>query len=428
MEKIFHLSENRTTLAAELRAGVTTFFAMAYIIFLNGVFLGAAGMDGQAVLIATCLSAAMGTLLCAFLSNKPFALAAGMGLNSFFAYTVCGVYGYSWQQALALTFIAGLLFFLLAVSPFRRKVIASFPDTLKHAVSVGIGLFIALIGLLNAGVVNMTMGFPALGDLSDPGVLCAIAGILVTALLAVRGVKAALILGMLFTVILNVLFGVTAAPTKLFSAPDALGLVAFKLDFHGLAARGIPALCALLVSMAMVDMFDTLGFLIGADSGVGLLKDDEKATGRVLIADASSTMLGALLGCSTVTCYAESSTGIAAGGRTGLTGVTVAVCFLLATFFSPLSSVITAAATSPALVVVGLYMFLDIRNIDLQHLDEALPAYLCILVMPLSYSITTGMAVGFISYTLCKLACGKARELSGTVLALTVLFALYFII
>ncbi len=431
MKKMFRLTEIHTTCRTEISAGLTTFFAMAYIIFLNPVFLSSTGMDASGILVATCLSAALGCFLCAFFSNKPFAMASGMGMNAFFAYTLCGRCGYTWQQALALTVIAGVIFLLLVLSPLREKIIAAIPANLKYAISAGIGLFLTVIGLLDTGIITMTQGYPALGDLHDASVQIALAGLAITAVLLVCKVKGSLILGMAATVLLSLLCGQTALPQQVIGAPSTIGRVFCKLDFTGLlrgdGLSGIAALAALLLSMTMVDLFDTLGFLIGTGARAGLLEEDGSlpGTGRVLIADASATVLGALCGTSTVTCYAESAAGIAAGGRTGLTALTVGICFLLAAFFSPLAGIMTAAATAPAMIIVGMYLLMEIKRVDFSQMDDAIPAFATIVTMPFAYSITTGIAAGFLSYVLCKLAARKWRALNVPVVLLALVFLLY---
>lgn len=432
MKKIFHLDAHHTTVTTELRAGLTTFFAMAYIIFLNPVLLADTGMDPDSVLAATCIAAAIGCTLCALLSNQPFALAPGMGMNTFFAYTLCGAYGYSWQQALAITLISGLLFLAVVLSPLRKTIIRAIPNNLKYAISAGIGLFIAVIGLLDAGIITMNTGFPALGDLTAPNVQLALLGLLITVLLTVLGVRGNLILGMLISVALSLCFGQTAFPDKILALPTTISKVFLHLDFTGLLPGIGPTawitLICLILSMAMVDLFDTLGFLIGASSRGGLLDETGHWNGadRVLIADASATVLGALCGTSTVTAYAESAAGIAAGGKTGLTAITAGLLFLLAAFFSPLAGIVTAAATAPALIIVGMYLTIEIKKVDFTRMDNAIPAFLTIITMPLAYSITAGIAVGFISYVLCKLAARKWRELNLPVVLLAVVFLLYF--
>lgn len=435
MKKIFKLEENQTTVKQEVRAGLTTFFAMAYIIFLNPVFLSATGMDAKGVMVATCLSAAVGTLLCAFMSNKPFAMAPGMGMNAFFAYTLCGICGYSWQQALALTFIAGLLFLLIVVSPLRDRIINAVPANLKYAISAGVGLFIALIGLLDTGIVSMASGMPALGDLHSPTVLIALAGLGITSVLVVLNVNGSLIIGMIITIILSVVTGQTQLPDHFAELPEAISQVAFKLDFSNLTlgvtgTAGIVSLVTLIISIAMVDMFDTLGFLIGTSSRAGMIdeKGNMHGAGPILIADSAGSVLGALFGTSTVTCYAESVAGIAAGGKTGLTSVTTAICFLLAVVFSPLTGVMTSAATAPALIVVGMYLLMEIKKVNFDQADDAIPAFLTVAAMPMSYSITTGIATGFIFYVICKAAARKWDELNLPLVVLAGIFVIYFCI
>lgn len=432
MKKIFKLDEHRTNIRTELTAGATTFFAMAYIIFLNPVFLSSTGMDPDGVLAATCIAAGVACLLCALLSNKPFALAPGMGMNAFFAYTLCGSCGYSWQQALAITLIAGLLFLLLMLSPLRQSVLRAIPKNLKHAISAGIGLFIALIGLLDTGIVIMDGGLPALGDLSAPQVQIALLGLLITVLLTVRNVRGSLILGMLATAFISLLFGQSTLPQQVIQFPTAISSVFLKLDFIGLlptrSLSAVVVLLSLILSMTMVDMFDTLGFLIGTGARAGLLDDAGNLDGadRVLVADAAATVLGALCGTSTVTAYAESAAGIAAGGKTGLTAATTGILFLLAAVFAPLAGIMTSAVTAPVLIVVGMYLVMEIRHVDFSRTDDAIPAFLTLIAMPLTYSITTGIAAGLLSHVLCKCAAQKWRELNLPILVLAAVFLLYF--
>ena len=435
MNKLFSLKENNTTIGTEVYAGLTTFFAMAYIIFLNPVYLSSTGMDPDGVMIATCLSAAFGTLLCAFLSNRPFAMASGMGLNAFFAYTLCGAYGYSWQQALALTFLAGIIFLIIAASPLRDKVIRAIPSNMKYAITAGIGLFLATVGLLDSGIITMQAGFPALGDFHNRSVLIALIGLAATIVLLVLHVKGSLMTGMLLTVLAGIFMGVTPLPKGIIGFPNAISTVFLKMDFHGLAQgktgiQALFALAALLLSLTMVDMFDTLGFLIGAGSRMKIMDRDGNmpGMGRVMLADAASTIFGAACGTSTVTCYAESAAGISAGGKTGLTSLTTGVCFLLAIVFAPLTSVVTAAATAPVMIIIGMYLFMEIKNLQFEHMDDAIPAFLTLIAMPLAYSITTGIGAGFISYVLCKLVSGKRKEINPAIAILAVIFLIYFIL
>ena len=339
MNKIFRLKEHNTTITTEIRAGFTTFCTMAYIIFVNPVFLSSTGMDSNGVMIATCLAAAVGTLLSAFMSNKPFAMASGMGMNAFFAYTLCAGFGYTWQQALALTCISGILFLIVTVSPLQGILIRSIPENLKHAVTAGIGLFIAVIGFLDSGIITMTAGYPALGDLSDPAVLIALAGLALIIILTVKNVRGSLIIGIAFTVILSLIAHQTPVPDKVVSLPSAISSVFMKLDFHGLLLGGASAgavisLTALVLSLTLVDIFDTAGLLIGTYSRTAAPDDTDyhKGMQRIMIADALATTFGSFFGSSTVTSYAESAAGIAAGGKTGLTAFTTAACFALAIF------------------------------------------------------------------------------------------------
>ena len=434
MNKIFRLKEHNTTITTEIRAGFTTFCTMAYIIFVNPVFLSSTGMDSNGVMIATCLAAAVGTLLSAFMSNKPFAMASGMGMNAFFAYTLCAGFGYTWQQALALTCISGILFLIVTVSPLQGILIRSIPENLKHAVTAGIGLFIAVIGFLDSGIITMTAGYPALGDLSDPAVLIALAGLALIIILTVKNVRGSLIIGIAFTVILSLIAHQTPVPDKVVSLPSAISTVFMKLDFHGLLLGGASAgavisLTALVLSLTLVDIFDTAGLLIGTYSRTAAPDDTDyhKGMQRIMIADALATTFGSFFGSSTVTSYAESAAGIAAGGKTGLTALTTAACFTLAIFFAPLTSVVSAASTAPVLIVVGLMIFLEIRKVDFSSMDNSIPAFITISGMTFGYSVTTGIAAGFIAHVLCKLAARKTAKINTTVAVLTVVFVLYFI-
>lgn len=433
MNKLFKLQEAGTTVGTEVRAGLTTFFAMAYIIFLNPVFLSATGMDSEAVLIATCISAAIGSLICAFMSNKPFAMASGMGMNAFFAYTLCGGYGFTWQQALAITFISGTLFLIVSLV-LGEKAIKLIPDNLKHAITVGIGLFITLIGMLDGGLLDLSTGVPALANISSPTVLISLVGLAIILILTVRKVKGSLIIGMVITIILSLLTGQTQMPGAIFSMPTAISRVAFKLDFGLLnneaLVGGFIALISIIISMTIVDMFDTLGFLIGTASNAGMLEGEEgkKSLSRVVTADALSTVVGSLFGTSTVTVYAESASGIAAGGKTGLTAFVTAICFLLATFFSPIASIVTSAATAPVLIVVGMYLMMDIVKINVNDFSDLLPAFLTVMAIPFTYSITTGIAAGFIAHVICKAGKGTFKEIQVSDYILVVIFVLYFVI
>lgn len=433
MEKLFKLKELGTTTGVEIRAGVTTFLAMAYIIFVNPVFLSVTGMDSDGAMIATCLATAIGCLLCAFISNKPFALSTGMGMNAFFAYTLFGSYGYSWQQSLALVFLSGVCYFIV-ILVFKDSVVQLIPKNLKHAFTIGIGIFLSLIGMLDCGLIDLSTGFPSLGDLKNPAVLVAVFGLFLTMALVVMNVPGGLMIGMLSTAVVSVICGQTALPDHLITMPGAISKVAFKLSFKGLLLNGselssVISLVALVVTMTIIDMFDSVGYLIGTGTKAGMLKEDGSMPGmkRMMMTDATSTMIGSLTGTSTVTVFAESSSGIAAGGKSGLTAVTVAVLFLISMFFSPVAGVMSASVTSPALIIVGLYLLMDVKNLELDNLSEAIPVLLTVIAIPLTYSITAGMGIGFLSHVLCSICTGKKENITPGVIVLSIIFLAYFI-
>lgn len=426
MKKLFKLEENGTTLVEEIRAGLTTFVAMGYIIFLNPVLLSATGMNASGVLAATCLSAALGTTLSAFLSNKPFAMASGMGMNAYFTYTLCFGYGYTWQQALALTFLSGCVFLAVALL-MGKKAVSFIPENLRHAITAGIGVFILLIGLLDAGIIQMTAGFPELGDLGSLSVITALVGLLSMTVLTILNVRGSLIVGMMITVVFSLLTKQTSLPDRLIALPTAIKEVSFQLDFAGLfnGDASIATVLAVILSMSIVDMFDTLGFLVGVTAKTSANGCDAGQLDRILVADAGATVIGTLCGTSTVTVYAESAAGVEAGGRTGLAALTTAFCFLLALFFSPAASVFSSAITAPALIIVGICLLMDIRKVRFDSMDDVIPAMLTVVMIPFAYSITVGIAVGFLSYLICKLAARKYRELNFPSVIICLIFILY---
>ncbi len=451
LEKMFKLKENKTTIKTEIMAGITTFMTMAYILAVNPNILSDAGMNKNAVLIATALASFVGTALMALLANYPFALAPGMGLNAYFAYTVVLGYGYSWQIALLAVFIEGIIFILLSVTNVREAIFNAIPMTLKSAVSAGIGLFIAFIGLQNAKLVvdngstlvsyqNFKENFSSVGM----GALLALIGVLVTAFLLVKKVKGGILFGILITWILGILcelvgFYQPNADLGMYSViPSAIvsfdfssigqtfGQV-FKADFGALK---IVDLIVIVFAFLFVDVFDTLGTLIGVSSKADMLDKDGKLP-RIkgaLLADAVATSVGAVLGTSTTTTYVESASGVTEGGRTGLTAMTTGLLFLLALVFSPLFLTIPSFATAPALIIVGFYMIASVAKIDWNNMLEAIPAFLCILCMPLMYSISEGIAIGVISWTILHLCTGKTKgKVSVLMYILTVLFVLKYI-
>ena len=435
LEKLFKLKAHNTTVKTEIVAGVTTFFAMAYIIFVNPGFLSEAGMDFNAVMMATCLAAALGTLLTAFLANVPFAQAPGMGLNAFFTYTVCFGMGYTWQNALAIVLLSGMIFFFISISPLRSKIIEAIPASLKSAISAGIGLFIALIGMLNVGLVTANNNLLDLGNITAGPALVALIGLVITAILMAYKVKGALFLGIIITTIVGIPFGVTTFPESItFSGFSTLAPVfgkVFTEGFNGLLGHGVLALLTAIITFAICDCFDTVGTLIGTAKAAKMLDENGNLpTGdKALIADAVATMAGAVLGTSTVTTFVESSTGISEGGRTGLTSLTVGILFVLAAFFfGPIALIIPSAATAPALIIVGVLMLGNAADINWKDIEVAVPCFLTIAIMPFAYAISDGIGFGFISYTLIKLARGKAKEVPVFLYVISLLFIAQYVL
>lgn len=451
LEKLFKLKENKTNVRTEVIAGITTFMTMAYILAVNPSILSDAGMDANAVLIATCLASFIGTLCMAFMANMPFALSAGMGLNAYLAYTVVGAQGVSWQLALFAVFVEGLVFIILSLTNVREAIFNAIPLTLKQGVSVGIGLFIAFIGLQNAGLsvdsstlVTIT-SFRENFNTTGICALLAVIGLLVTAILHIRKVKGAILLGIVITWGLGMICELTGIyvpnpemgsyslfPAGIMSADfSALGKTfgqCFNIDFD---AVGIFNFIVVVFSFLFVDLFDTLGTLIGVATKADML-DEEGHLPNIkpaLLSDAIATSAGAVLGTSTTTTFVESSAGVAVGGRTGLTALTTGILFLLATLFSPLFTSIPSFATAPALIFVGFLMFeavVDLKFTD-ENLTEAIPAYLCIIAMPLFYSISEGICIGVISYVILQAATGKAKKVTPLMYVLSILFVLKYV-
>lgn len=425
LEKLFRLKENGTTARTELIAGTTTFMTMVYILAVNPSILSQAGMNTGAVFTATALSSIIAIVIMAFYANLPIALAPGMGLNAFFAYTVVIQMGYSWQMALTAVFIEGIIFILLTFFKVREAIVDSIPMNLKYAISVGIGLFIALIGFSNAGIIvknNATL--VSLGDVSSPQVLLALAGIIITGILLVFKIRGALVIGILLTSIIGVPLGITRLPEHgLIGLPPSPELTFCKFDFSKIFSANM---LSIIFTFLFVDVFDTVGTLVGVCSKANLL---DKRGGvpnarKALFADAVGTTAGAILGTSAVTAYVESAAGVSEGGRTGLTSLTVGILFILALFFSPLFLMIPSAATTPALVMVGLFMISPIQKINLEDYSESLPVFLAIIIMPLAYSISEGITFGMLSYVLIKLFTGKRKDISMVMYILAALFIL----
>lgn len=454
LDKLFHLKENHTDVKTEVMAGITTFMTMAYILAVNPNILEASGMDRGAVFTATALSSFIATCLMAALSNYPFVLAPGMGLNAYFAYTVVLGMGYSWQQALAAVFVEGIIFILLSLTNVREAIFNAIPMNLKHAVSVGIGLFIAFIGLQNAKiVVNNDSTLVSVfsfkssvsgGTFNTEGitVLLALIGLLITAILLVKSVKGNILWGILITWGL----GIICQFAGLYVPNPEIGFYSLLPDFsNGLSIPSLAPIFAklqfdgvfsldflvILFAFLFVDLFDTLGTLVGVSSKAGMLDENGKLPNikGALLADAVATTAGAVLGTSTTTTFVESASGVSEGGRTGLTAVTTAILFGLSLFLSPIFLAIPSFATAPALVIVGLYMLSNVISIDFSDMSEAIPCYVCIIAMPFFYSISEGISMGIITYVAINLITGKAKEkkISALMYVLAVLFILKYI-
>ena len=407
MEKFFKLSHYHTTAKQEIIAGITTFLTMAYIVFVNPVMLSATGMEKGALITATCLSAAIGTGLTGLWVNAPFAMAPGMGLNAFFTYTVVLGQGATWQEALGVVFLSGIVFVILTVTGVRKALIEAIPVEMRLAVGAGIGLFIAFLGMQTMGlIVANPATLVGLGQFTKP-VILGVIGFTVMAFLEVKRMKGGILLGIVVTTILGIIMGEISIPSAVVAMPPSIMPVAFKLDILG-ALR--PALLGSIFSFVFVDLFDSLGTLLACANEARLIDENGKVEkiDKILEVDAASTMIGSMLGTSTVTTFVESASGIAAGGRTGLTSVTTAVMFILTLFFSPIIGVVPGFATAPALIIVGVFMFKNLLDINLRDLETAIPCFLTIIMMPLTYSISIGIAFGFISYVAIKIFVGKA--------------------
>lgn len=432
IEKLFKLRENGSTIRTELLAGFTTFLTMAYILAVNPDILSAAGMDRGAVFTATALSACVATLVMAFAANLPFALAPGMGLNAFFAYTVCLGMGHTWQFALTAVFIEGLIFVILTACNVREWLIHAIPHSLKQAISVGIGVFIAFIGLQNAGVlVSNPATLISLVDLKDagahPGPVLALVTVCVVALLLARKVRGALLIGMLLATLAGIPLGVTTLPDAFDWSPPSLAPLLFQFEWGEVFTADM---VVVVFTFLFMDLFDTLGTLIGVSTKAGML-DEEGRIPRVkpaLFADAIGTTMGAVLGTSTVTTYVESASGVAEGGRTGLTALSAAMCFVLALVFAPVFLMIPPAATASALVVVGAMMMTPIASIRMDDMSELVPVFLTVTMIPFTYSIAEGIAFGMISYVVIKVGSGRWKDLNWFVVFVAAVMSLRFVL
>ncbi len=447
MEKFFHLKENGTKVSTEIIAGLTTFFAMSYIIIVNPGILSQSGMEWGAVFLATIISSIVGTLVIGLVANVPYAQAPGMGLNAFFVYTVCFTLGFTWQQALSMVFICGLINILITVTKVRKHIVKAIPLSLQHAIGGGIGIFVAYIGMLNVGFVDFGAGVPALATLNSPVLWVFLIGLAITFILLALKVKGALLISIIVTTIIGIPFGVTtigdtisftdacaALPTTFLAIFKEGGITSLFTDLSKL-----PLVLITIFSFSISDTFDTIGTFIGTGRRSGIFsEEDEKALesssgfsskmDKALFADATATSIGALFGTSNTTTFVESAAGIGVGGRTGLTSVVVAICFALSAFLATFVSAVPSAATAPALVAVGIMMMSSFKDIDWSELNEAIPAFFAGIFMALCYSISYGIAAGFIFYCIIKVCTGKAKEVKPLLWICTALFILNFIL
>ena len=426
LEKLFKLKESNTNIQTELLAGFTTFITMAYIIFVNPQMMSSTGMDLGASFVGTCVAAAIACIAMGFYSNWPIGLAPGMGLNAFFTYTVVGEMGYTWEIALGAVFLAGILFWIMSVTPIRQWMLESIPMNLRIAMGSGVGLFIGFIGLKNGGIiVSNEATLISIGDLLKVETLLAMLGFLLIAILAVRRIPGAILIGVMMVTLMSILVGIIQFQ-GLISYPPAFMPVFMKLDILGALDL---AMISVIMSFLFVNLFDTAGTLLGVANQAELVDEDGNIhnLGKALKADSSSSAFGAFLGCAPVTSYVESSAGVEAGGRTGLTAVTVGFLFLIAVFFSPLASIIPAHATAGALIYVAILMMSGMEKLNWSDSSELLPALIIIVMIPLTFSIANGIALGFISYVVLKIASGQFKKISSGAWFLTMIFLSKFL-
>ena len=433
-EKLFKLSERNTTVRNEIIGGTTTFLAMAYILAVNPGMLAATGMDTQSIFLATALSAGISSIIMGLLSNYPVALAPGMGVNALFAFTLCGAMGYSWQGALALVLVSGIIFIFISITGIRSMVINSIPPQLKLAIGAGIGFFIAFIGMVNGGIiVSNPSTLVALGDLSNPTTLLAVFGLLVTIFLLAKKVKAAVFVGLVITAIAGVIAGLMGIP-GMPTLPTSIFSIDFSMNTVGAAFSGFgevfsnPNSFIALFSLLFVDFFDTAGTLLGVTNRAGLVDEEGNLPGveKALLSDALGTAIGALLGTSTVTSFVESTSGVEAGGRSGLTACVTGVLFFLSILCYPLLSMVTSAVTAPALFVVGILMAQQLGGIDWDDFAFAAAGFMTVIMMVLCYSISNGIALGFITYAIAMVGTGRAKEVKPIIWVLVAIFVFYF--
>lgn len=426
LKKLFGFDERVTTVRTEVMAGITTFLTMAYILAVNPNILSTTGMDKGALFTTTVLASALTTLLMAFYAKLPFGLAPGMGLNAFFAYSVCLGLGYSWQFALTAVLIEGLIFILLTVTNLREKIVDCLPLTLKHAISGGIGLFIAFLGLQNAGIiVKNDATLVGLGNITSGTALLGIIGLILTSVLLVKRVKGALLIGILLTTLIGIPLGITQF-NGVVSTPPSIEPIFCKFEWHNIFTK---EMVIVVFTFLFVDLFDTIGTLVGVTTKAGMVTKEGKIPHlkQAFMVDAIGTTMGAALGTSTVTTFVESAAGVGEGGRSGLTAFVTAVCFLIALFLAPFFLAVPGAATAPVLILVGLMMISSVKNIDFSDYSEAIPAFLCIVFMPMAYSISDGIVLGLMSYVLVNLISGKYKKLTLGMYILAILFSFKFL-
>lgn len=430
ISKYFQFEEKQTNFKTELIGGLTTFLTMAYTLFVIPGVLSNTGMPQESVFVATALSAAIGTLIMGIYAKFPMALAPGMGLNAFFTFSVCIGMNIPWQTAIAGVLASGIIFLILSVTGFREIVIKAIPNNLKYAVSAGIGLFIAFIGFKNAGIVVADPAtFVALGNLTDPSVLLTIFGLIVMAVLMVRGNKISIFIGLVATVAIGMVFGLVDVPTAVISMPPSIAPT-FGVAVKNLGNIFTPQMMMVIFTFLFMDFFDTAGTIVAVGSKIGLIKDDGSVEGgsKALLADSIATCFGAILGTTNTTSYSESLSGIAVGAKTGFSSVVVGIMFLISLFFSPLLEVITTQVTAPALIIVGSLMFMSVADVDWKRTEIAISSFLTIILMPLTYSIGEGIAFGFLTYVVLMLCKKKYKEVHPVMYVLAGLFIVYFII
>lgn len=427
LNRLFGFDPAKSTIRTEILAGITTFITMSYILAVNpSIFSILESMPSEAVFTATALAAIIGTLAMALLAKLPFGLAPGMGLNAFFVYTICLGMGYSWQFALTAVLIEGILFILITLSNIREAIVNAIPQSLRYAISAGIGLFIAFIGLQNAQII---VGSPntivALGDITSPGVLLSIVGLIITAFLMVKRVQGALLWGMIITALIGIPIGITHF-NGVVALPHSVAPIFCKFEWHNIFTADM---FIVVLTMLFIDMFDTIGSLMGVCTKAKMLTKEGNIprAKQAFMADAIATTAGACLGTNTTTTYVESAAGVAQGGKSGLTAFVIACCFALSLFFAPFFLAIPSAATAPVLIFVGLFMFESVKNINMEDYTESLPAFLCVIFMPLAYSISEGIMMGMISYVVINLLCGKRKQLSMMMYLLAIIFILKYI-